>query len=53
MDHFGDERHTYHAGEALVVTIEMPSVGRVFEASPDARFLPRSSNFLLWCSVTC
>lgn len=26
---FGDERHTYHAGEALVVTIEMPSVGRV------------------------
>ena len=25
--------------EALVVTIEMPSVGRVFEASPDAPFL--------------
>jgi len=36
---FGDERHSYRAGEALVVTIEMPSVGRVFEASPDAPFL--------------
>lgn len=36
---FGDERHTYRAGEALVVTIEMPSVGRVFEASPDTPFL--------------
>lgn len=36
---FGNERHSYRAGEALVVTIEMPSVGRVFEASADMPFL--------------
>lgn len=36
---FGDERHSYHAGEALVVTVEMPSVGRVIQASSDAPFL--------------
>ncbi|MHC1481324.1 AraC family transcriptional regulator [Frateuria aurantia] len=36
---FGTERHSYSAGEALVVTVEMPSVGRVYEASPGAPFL--------------
>lgn len=36
---FGSERHSYRAGEALVVTVETPSVGRVFEASPQAPFL--------------
>ncbi|MGO8059897.1 AraC family transcriptional regulator N-terminal domain-containing protein [Rhizobium johnstonii] len=36
---FGDKRFQYHAGQALVVSVEMPSVGRVIEASPDAPFL--------------
>ncbi|MBJ7537119.1 AraC family transcriptional regulator [Marinomonas transparens] len=36
---FREERHGYRAGEALIVTVEMPSVGRVVEASPDQPFL--------------
>ncbi|MCB8874340.1 AraC family transcriptional regulator [Acidisoma silvae] len=32
---FGDNRLVYRAGEALVVGVEAPSVGRVTEASPD------------------
>lgn len=32
---FGDARYEYRAGEALVIGVEAPSVGRVSEASPD------------------
>jgi AraC-like DNA-binding protein len=32
---FGDNRLVYKAGEALVVGVEAPSIGRVVEASPD------------------
>lgn len=32
---FGDDRLSYRAGQALVVSIEMPSLGRVFEATPE------------------
>lgn len=32
---FGEDRLEYRAGEALVVGIETPSVGRVMEASPE------------------
>jgi AraC-like DNA-binding protein len=31
---FGDNRLEYRAGQALVIGIETPSIGRVFEASP-------------------
>ena len=31
---FGDHRLEYRAGQALVIGVETPSVGRVFEASP-------------------
>ncbi len=31
---FGDSRLEYRAGQALVIGVETPSVGRVFEASP-------------------
>jgi AraC-like DNA-binding protein len=31
---FGDNRLEYRAGQALVIGVETPSVGRVFEASP-------------------
>jgi AraC-like DNA-binding protein len=36
---FGDERHHYQTGQALLVTVEMPSIGRVFRASADEPFL--------------
>jgi len=36
---FGDKRFHYGAGQALVVTVEMPTVGRVFQASADVPFL--------------
>ena len=32
---FGGDRLEYRAGQALVIGVETPSVGRVFEASPD------------------
>jgi AraC-like DNA-binding protein len=32
---FGKDRLEYKAGEALIVGVEMPSVGRVVQASPD------------------
>lgn len=32
---FGDVRYEYKAGEALVVGVEAPSIGRVMQASPD------------------
>jgi AraC-type transcriptional regulator N-terminus len=32
---FGDRRYEYGAGQAMVATVEMPSRGAVFEASPD------------------
>lgn len=36
---FGDERMDYGAGQALVVSIEMPAFGRVAEASPSRPYL--------------
>ncbi len=36
---FGNRRFDYRAGQALVVSVEMPAVGRVTEASPDKPFL--------------
>jgi AraC-like DNA-binding protein len=36
---FGENRFHYRAGQALVVSVEMPSVGRVTQATPDAPFL--------------
>jgi AraC-like DNA-binding protein len=30
----GDDRHEYRAGQALVIGVETPSIGRVVEASP-------------------
>lgn len=36
---FGDKRHIYRAGQALLINIETPSVGRITEASPEAPFL--------------
>ncbi len=36
---FGDQRLDYAAGQALVVSLEMPSHGRVVEASPAKPFL--------------
>jgi AraC-like DNA-binding protein len=36
---FGEERHHFHAGQALVVSLEMPSVGRITQASPAEPFL--------------
>jgi AraC-like DNA-binding protein len=36
---FGDRRYEYRAGQAMVVTVEMPSRGAVSEASPDMPFL--------------
>jgi AraC-like DNA-binding protein len=36
---FGDKPFEYRAGQALVVSVGMPSVGRVTEASPDKPFL--------------
>ena len=36
---FGDRRYEYKAGQALVITVEMPSRGAVSEASPGEPFL--------------
>ncbi len=36
---FGDKRLDYRAGQALVVSVEMPAFGRVCEASPDEPYL--------------
>ena len=36
---FGDQRFEYHAGQALLVSVEMPAFGRVTEASPDKPYL--------------
>ncbi len=36
---FGDRRLDYRAGQALVVSVEMPAFGRVAEASPDEPYL--------------
>lgn len=36
---FGDRRYDYKAGEALVVSLEMPAFSRVVEASPEAPYL--------------
>ncbi|HTJ57883.1 MAG TPA: AraC family transcriptional regulator [Devosiaceae bacterium] len=36
---FGERRFEYRAGQALVVSVEMPSFGRVVEASPTEPFL--------------
>ncbi len=36
---FGDRRYDYRAGQALVVSVELPALGRVAEASPDEPYL--------------
>jgi AraC-like DNA-binding protein len=36
---FGDSRYDYRAGQALVVSIEMPAISRVAKASPAEPFL--------------
>lgn len=36
---FGDQRFEYPAGQALVVSVEMPALGRVTEASPEKPYL--------------
>ena len=36
---FGNKRFDYRAGQALVVSLEIPSYGRVVEASPDKPYL--------------
>ncbi|CAA9585301.1 MAG: Transcriptional regulator, AraC family [uncultured Thermomicrobiales bacterium] len=36
---FGDKRYDYRAGQALVVSVELPALGRVAEASPAEPFL--------------
>lgn len=36
---FGDRRLDYRAGEALIVSVAMPAVGRVAEASPSKPYL--------------
>jgi len=36
---FGGNRLDFHAGQALVVSVEIPSSGRITEASPDKPFL--------------
>jgi len=36
---FGDKRFDYRAGQALVVSVEMPAFSRVVEASPDEPYL--------------
>jgi len=36
---FGDQRLDYRAGQALLVNVEVPMVGRVAEASPEKPFL--------------
>ncbi len=36
---FGDQRFIYGAGQALVVSVELPAFSRVIEASPDKPYL--------------
>src|ERR1700722_20738012 len=36
---FGDQRYDYGAGQALVVSVEMPAFSRVAEASPTEPYL--------------
>ncbi len=36
---FGDQRFDYRAGQALVVSVEMPALGTVVEASPSEPYL--------------
>jgi AraC-like DNA-binding protein len=36
---FGSRRYVYRAGQALLVSVEMPAVGRVTQASPSEPFL--------------
>src|ERR1700689_2765196 len=36
---FGDQRFDYRAGQALVVSVEMPGFGTVAEASPSEPYL--------------
>lgn len=36
---FGERRYEYRAGQAIVITVEMPSHGAVSEASPNQPFL--------------
>ncbi|TFW13919.1 AraC family transcriptional regulator [Duganella callida] len=36
---FGNQRYDYAVGQALLVGVEMPALGRVVEASPQAPFL--------------
>lgn len=36
---FGDRRYRYSAGQAMVITVEMPSRGAVSQANPDKPFL--------------
>jgi hypothetical protein len=36
---FGDRRYDYRAGQALVVSVEMPALSRVAKASPSEPFL--------------
>lgn len=36
---FGDKRYDYRAGQALVVSVELPALGRVAEASPAEPYL--------------
>ncbi len=36
---FGGQRFEYGAGQALVVSVEMPAVGRIIEASPEEPYL--------------
>ena len=36
---FGDQRYVYGAGQAMVVTLDMPSQGAVFQATPGEPYL--------------
>ncbi len=36
---FGDKRYDYRAGQALVVSVELPALGRIVEASPAEPYL--------------
>ena len=36
---FGDQCHQYSAGQALLVSVEMPGVGTVMDGSPDKPYL--------------
>ncbi|WP_116138943.1 AraC family transcriptional regulator [Trinickia diaoshuihuensis] len=36
---FGDKRYDYRAGQALVVSVELPAMSRIVQASPDEPYL--------------